>query len=461
MRAEILTIGDELLCGTVVDTNSAFLADCLTGVGVEVMRMVSVGDNSELIVAELRAAMLQADLVVVTGGLGPTHDDVTLEAASRALERPLQLHPKFLEHMRRTYRRWGLEFREADARQAWLPEGAHPLPNPRGVCGFWLEERGKLVVFLPGVPGEVRFIVQEHLLPMLEGRSGQVVRSQVLKVFGLNETAIQERLGKLPGAPQVSYLPSFPEVRVRLTVRGTDLKEVERLRRIGAKYVTLKTGAYRPADLARAVKFASEARIDLLTVDGAGGGTAMSPWRMMNEWGIPTVYLESLLYKFLKRLEEKGKFVPCCAIAGGISLEDHVFKALALGAPYVKAVCMGRATLTAAMVGKTHGRLLEEAYGRGEKYREALLRTFIDAAELREKYGKDFERIPPAAIGVYSYYKRLSIGLQQLMAGARKFSLSQISRDDLFAANRETARETGITHVADANDEIARKIINS
>jgi glutamate synthase domain-containing protein 2 len=195
------------------------------------------------------------------------------------------------------------------------------------------------------------------------------------------------------------------------------LGQVEGFRKIGAKYVTLKTGAYRPADLARAVKFASEAKIDLLTVDGAGGGTGMSPWRMMNEWGIPTVYLESLLYKFLKRLEAKGAFVPCCAIAGGISLEDHIFKALALGAPYIKAVCMGRSTLTAAMVGKTQGQLLEETYGRGKEYQEALLRTFIAAAELKEKYGEDFRRIPPAAIAVYTYYDRLATGLRQFMAG--------------------------------------------
>ena len=227
MKAEILTIGDELLCGAVVDTNSAFLADCLTGVGVEVVRMTSVGDRPQLIVEELRSALRRADLVVVTGGLGPTQDDVTLEAASRALGRPLRLHPEFLEQMRRTYRRWGLEFREADARQAWLPEGAHPLPNPQGVCGFWLEEDGRLVVFLPGVPAEVQLIVREHLLPMLQGRSGQLVRTRVLKVFGLNETALQERLGRLPGDPQVSYLPSFPEVRVRLTVRGTSPSEVD------------------------------------------------------------------------------------------------------------------------------------------------------------------------------------------------------------------------------------------
>jgi glutamate synthase domain-containing protein 2 len=237
------------------------------------------------------------------------------------------------------------------------------------------------------------------------------------------------------------------------------LREVERLRKLGAKYVTLKTGAYRPADLARAVKFASEAKIDLLTVDGAGGGTGMSPWRMMNEWGIPTVYLESMLYRFLKRLEEKGAFIPSCAIAGGIVLEDQIFKALALGAPYVKAVCMGRSTLTAAMVGKTHGRLLQEACGSSEKYEEALLRTFSAASQLKEKYGKNFRRIPPAAIGVYTYYDRLCTGLRQLMAGERKFALKYIDRNDIMALTREAAEVSGISYVMEADMEEVEKIL--
>lgn len=237
------------------------------------------------------------------------------------------------------------------------------------------------------------------------------------------------------------------------------LKEVERLRKIGAKYVTLKTGAYRPADLARAVKFASEAKIDLLTVDGSGGGTAMSPWRMMNEWGIPTVYLESLLYKFLKRLDEKGAFVPSCAIAGGIALEDQILKALALGAPYVEAVCLGRATLTAAMVGKTQGQLLEENEGKGEEYREGLLRTFAGTTQLREKYGEDFVRIPPAAIGVYTYYDRLATGLRQFMAGARKFALNFIDRNDIVALTREAADVSGIPYIIEADMEEVEQIL--
>jgi len=240
---------------------------------------------------------------------------------------------------------------------------------------------------------------------------------------------------------------------------GTFLATVERLRKEGAKYITLKTGAYRPADLARAVKFASEARVDLLTVDGAGGGTGMSPWRMMNEWGIPTVYLESLLNKFLNRLDRKGAFIPSCAIAGGIALEDHVFKALALGAPYVKAVCVGRSTLTAAMVGKTQEHLLKKKHGEGGEYREALFRTFIGAAQLKEKYGADFERIPPTAMAVYTYYDRLATGLRQLMAGARKFALNFVDRNDLVALTREAADVSGIPYVMESDMEEIEKIL--
>ncbi len=237
------------------------------------------------------------------------------------------------------------------------------------------------------------------------------------------------------------------------------LKEVERLRRLGAQYITLKTGAYRPADLARAVKFASEAKIDLLTVDGAGGGTGMSPWRMMNEWGIPTVYLESLLYKYLKKLDEKGKFLPSCAIAGGIALEDQVFKALALGAPYIKTVCMGRSTLTSAIVGKTQEHLLKKKHGEGDEYRKAFFQTFVSAMELKDKYGEDFERIPPAAVAVYTYYDRLATGLRQLMAGERKFALKFIDRNDLVALTREAADVSGIPYVMDSDMEEVERIL--
>lgn len=238
-------------------------------------------------------------------------------------------------------------------------------------------------------------------------------------------------------------------------------REVERLRKIGTKYISLKTGAYRPADLARAVRYASDAKIDLLTVDGAGGGTGMSPWRMMNEWGIPTVYLESLLHQFLSRLDRMGAFVPSCAMAGGLSLEDHIFKAIALGAPYIKAICLGRASMTAAMVGNTVGEMIKKGKVPADlaKYGSDVEHIFVLAAKLKEKYGKDFERIPTGAIGMLTYFDRLNAGLQQLMAGARKFALKYIRRSDLCALTREAAEVSGISYVMDADQEEISKIL--
>jgi len=270
------------------------------------------------------------------------------------------------------------------------------------------------------------------------------VVQEAFKVGAFNEFERHSRLGMVDDE-------AFVEEFVR---------EAERLRGLGAKHISLKTGAYRPSDLARAVKCASEAKIDLLTVDGAGGGTGMSPWRMMNEWGIPTVYLESLLYDYLSRLEKKGAFIPSCAIAGGIALEDQVFKAIALGAPYIKAVCIGRASQTAAMVGKTVGEKAQETLETPEGKEEAIFRTFAAAANLKEKYGKGFNKIPPAAIGMYTYYDRLATGLQQLMAGTRKFALNYVSRDDLMSLTREAAEVSGIPYLMDVDAEKVDKILS-
>jgi len=231
-------------------------------------------------------------------------------------------------------------------------------------------------------------------------------------------------------------------------------KAVKHLRSVGAKYVTLKTGAYRPADLARAIKYSSDAKIDLLTIDGAGGGTGMSPWRMMNEWGVPTVELECLTYQMCERLKAKGAYIPPIAIAGGLSLEDHIFKALALGAPYVKAICLGRAIMAAAMVGKTHGKMMAEKMElEGEDVENGFLKLFAVGAELKERFGDDFKNLTPGAIGFYSYVDRLRQGLQQFMAGERKFALKYIERNDIVALTREAAEISGIPYVMDSDKE--------
>ena len=249
--------------------------------------------------------------------------------------------------------------------------------------------------------------------------------------------------------------------RVGMVTEESFLETVGELRKAGAKYVSLKTGAYRPSDLARAVKFGSLARIDYLTVDAAGGGTGMSPWRMMNEWGVPGIELWSLLYKYCDRLAEKGEYVPDILLAGGFVLEDQIFKGLALCAPYVKAIAMARAPLAAVMVAKTIGDAISSEQlpvylQRFGKTREAI---FVTAEEMKREYGKDYEKIPTSAIGLYTYYERLAQGLRQLMAGSRKFALKYMTRDDLVALTRDAAEISGIPYVMEADREEAERIL--
>jgi len=241
------------------------------------------------------------------------------------------------------------------------------------------------------------------------------------------------------------------------------LSEIKRLRDMGYKRVTLKTGAYAMRELAMAIRYASLAKIDLLTIDGAGGGTGMSPWRMMQEWGIPTFYLQALTYEFCEKLKKRGMRVPDIAIAGGLSTEDHVFKVIAMGAPYVKAVCMGRALMLPGFVGKNVGIWLKEnklpatvsAYGKDIK------EIFVCYEELAEKYGKDIKDIPLGAIGIYSFAQKIKIGLQQIMAGSRNFRINTISRKDVMSLTEEAAKVSGIPYLMDAYREEAENVLNS
>ncbi len=251
--------------------------------------------------------------------------------------------------------------------------------------------------------------------------------------------------------------------RVGMVTEESFAKRVEELRKAGAKYIFLKTGAYRPADLARAIVFASKYKIDLLTVDGAGGGTGMSPWRMMNEWGVPPVELHSMLYSYAKKLADKGKYVPTLAVAGGFTFEDQIFKGLSMGAPFVKLVGMARAPIAAAMVGKTIGRTMEEnqlpVYV--ERFGNTVDEIFVTAGDLRKELGNnEFEKIPTGALGLYTYYERLAQGLRQLMAGCRKFALNHITRDDIWALTHEAADISGIQYVMDVDKNEVDKILN-
>jgi len=249
--------------------------------------------------------------------------------------------------------------------------------------------------------------------------------------------------------------------RVGMVTKDGFLKRVEELRKCGARYVTLKTGAYRPVDLARAVKFASMARLDLLTVDAAGGGTGMSPWRMMNEWGVPGIELHSLLRQYLDELRHKGEYIPPIALAGGFTFEDQIFKGFALCAPYVKLIGWARSPLAAAMVAKTIGKSIESQtlpiYI--ERFGTTVDEIFVSSTELRERFGDRFSKLPVGAIGFYTYYQRVAQGLRQLMAGARKFACKYIDRTDIAALTPDAARISGIPLVSDVDKEEAEAIL--
>ncbi|HYK90340.1 MAG TPA: FMN-binding glutamate synthase family protein [Acidobacteriota bacterium] len=251
--------------------------------------------------------------------------------------------------------------------------------------------------------------------------------------------------------------------RVGMVSEESFAKRVEELRRAGARYLFLKTGAYRPADLARALKFASKYQLDLLTVDGAGGGTGMSPWKMMNEWGIPPVELHSLLQAYAGRLASQGKHLPALAVAGGFVFEDQIFKGLSLGAPFVKLVGMARAAIAAAMVGKTIGRALDEnqlpVYI--ERFGNTRDEIFVTSGALRKELGDEvFETLPTGALGLYTYYERLAQGLRQIMAGSRKFSPEYIARDDIAALTHQAAEVSGIQYVMDVDKARVDEILN-
>ena len=181
----------------------------------------------------------------------------------------------------------------------------------------------------------------------------------------------------------------------------------------------------------------------------------------MEEWGIPTFYLQSMTYEICEKLAKKKMRLPDIAIAGGFSTEDHVFKVLAMGAPYVKAVCMGRAFMIPGMVGKNIGFWIEgkDLPNTVSRYGKTPREIFVCYDELEEKYGKRMKDIPLGAIGIYSFSQKIKVGLQQLMAGSRNFSLPTISRKDVAALTEEAAKVSGLPYIMDAYREEADRVL--
>lgn len=235
-RAEILTIGTELLLGQTIDTNSAYIGEQLAEVGINVYWKTTVGDNGDRIGEALRVALTRSEIVVATGGLGPTEDDLTCQAIAAELGRKLHLDQTVLESIRRRFAKRGLVMSRNNERQAMIPGGATVLPNPHGTApGLLIRlEDGRIVVAMPGVPGEMQPMLTEQVIPRLcdaFGVSGSI-RSRTLKACGIAESALDEIIGdlaRLSVNPTIGLLAYPGEIHIRLTVKTESEAEGDRL----------------------------------------------------------------------------------------------------------------------------------------------------------------------------------------------------------------------------------------
>jgi len=246
VKLEVVTIGTELLLGQILDTNAAELGRGLAAAGVEVVRHSSVADRPDAIRAAVAEALERTGFVITTGGLGPTRDDITKREVAALFAKALEMDAAVLQSLEERFRRLGRPMPAVNRTQAEVPAGATVLPNPRGTApGLWVEDRGRVVVMLPGVPSEMRGLLAEEVLPRLAARTaGTVVRSRSVRTTGIAESALAERVGAIEEelAPlTLAYLPSTDGVELRVT--AWSLREDDAERRLAAAVAQLRERA--------------------------------------------------------------------------------------------------------------------------------------------------------------------------------------------------------------------------
>ena len=233
-RAEIIAVGTELLLGNIANTDAQFLSEQLSSVGVDVLYHTAVGDNPQRLAEVIDIARRRCDLLIFTGGLGPTYDDLTKETVCRAFGVELEYHPEIIEEIRRYLDTvFGAEAPKLDEQQAYLPEGCAVLHNAVGTApGCIFEKDDVTVVMLPGVPRECRYLTEHGLIPWLRERHGGVILSHDLRTFGLREPIVQEMLADLMDEavnPSLAPYAKTGEVMLRLTAKGETAEECEEL----------------------------------------------------------------------------------------------------------------------------------------------------------------------------------------------------------------------------------------
>ncbi|MCL4508295.1 MAG: CinA family nicotinamide mononucleotide deamidase-related protein [Chloroflexi bacterium] len=233
MRGEILSVGTELLLGSIVDTNAAFLGRELATLGIDTYYVSAVGDNLVRLTEAFRRGWQRSEIIVVTGGLGPTEDDLTREAISALLDEPMVVQPELECELRAFFARRNVAMPERNVKQATLIQSARAIPNPVGTApGWWVDRDGHIIVAMPGVPSEMTRMWTNEVKPRLQAYTGgMVIYSRTLKVVGIGESTVEEMLGELTHslAPTVATYAKRDGIHVRLTTKARTTTEAEQV----------------------------------------------------------------------------------------------------------------------------------------------------------------------------------------------------------------------------------------
>ncbi len=229
MKAYIISIGDELLIGQTTNTNAVFIGEKLSEININVIKIVAVADNEESIMDEFKLGLEKSDLVIVTGGLGPTHDDITRTCVVKFFDTELVENEEVLENIKMLFSKRKRELTEVNRAQALVPEISEPIKNDHGTApGMWIEKNNKLFIIMPGVPYEMKAMMNNFVLPKLSEmlkESGIVIKRSILQTTGIAESTLSERLGdldKILDGAKLAFLPSIVGVKLRITVEAED-----------------------------------------------------------------------------------------------------------------------------------------------------------------------------------------------------------------------------------------------
>ena len=232
MNAEIIAIGSELLLGQIIDTNSSYIAKCLAANGIELVKTTTVGDELHRMKEAIGEAINRSQIVITTGGLGPTEDDLTREAIAQVAQCPLVFQPHLMEQIEALFKRRGFRMAENNRKQAYIPEGAIPIENPKGTApGFIVEGSYWMTISVPGVPSEMEYLMEHAVIPYLRKRFNlqhQVIQYKVLRACGLGESAIGLQIKDLMREsqnPSVGTLASVGDIKIRITAKADNHEE--------------------------------------------------------------------------------------------------------------------------------------------------------------------------------------------------------------------------------------------